>query len=365
MKISCSYFSLAAVWCGALLFWWPQSAVAQTTGAPVKAVKIIYDTDMDLDVDDAGALAMLHALADNGEAEILGVICNAPTPYGASTIAAIDRYYGRPDIPIGDMPPEQYLYDEAFNPNYRKYALETPYGDYNRPIFRRFDHGIRSRADVWDGVKLYRKLLATAPDKGVTIASVGLLTILEDLLQSGPDQYSPLSGPELVRQKVEKLVCMGGSSTSRVGKHEFNWGFDGRGDAERVNDNWPTPMIITTAGRGVQTGARLVTETPADNPVRVAYELFLSHKPVKNRSSWDQIAVLYAVRGAGELWSERRGQRLEMTVEPFQYKWREVRPGEIAHVLLQQTATDEQLERIIEDLMVQAPRNASVAVKAQ
>lgn len=325
---------------------------------PAHPVKIIYDTDMDLDVDDAGALAMLHALADNGEAEILGVVCNAPTPYGATTIAAINRYYGHPEIPVGDLPPQDYLYDEAFNGLYRKYALETPYGDYNRPIFRRFDHGIRSRADVWDGVKLYRKLLADAPDASVTIAAVGLLTVLEDLLQSGPDEYSALGGKELVRRKVDKLVCMGGSSTSRVGKPDFNWGFDGRGDAERVNAHWPTPIVISTEGRKVQTGQRLLTETPADNPVRVAYELFLSHKPLKNRSSWDQIAVLYAVRGAGKLWSEARGQRLEMTVAPFQYKWRPAQPGEIPHVLLQQTATHEQLKTIIEDLMVQAPQSA-------
>lgn len=32
-------------------------------------VKIIYDTDMDTDCGDAGALAILHALADRGEAD--------------------------------------------------------------------------------------------------------------------------------------------------------------------------------------------------------------------------------------------------------------------------------------------------------
>ncbi len=69
-----------------------------------KPVKVIYDTDIDLDVDDVGALAVLHAFADKGEAEILGVICNAPTPYGATTISAINKYYGRSNIPIGDMP---------------------------------------------------------------------------------------------------------------------------------------------------------------------------------------------------------------------------------------------------------------------
>ena len=39
-------------------------------------VPIIFDTDMDNECDDAGALAVLHALADEGEAEILAVVTN-------------------------------------------------------------------------------------------------------------------------------------------------------------------------------------------------------------------------------------------------------------------------------------------------
>lgn len=323
---------------------------------PKPPVKIIFDTDMDLDVDDAGALAVLHALQNNGEAEILGVICDAPTPYGATTVAAINRYYGRPEIPIGDLPPEEYLYDPSFNARYRGYALSTPYGDFNRPIFRRFDHGIKSRKDVWSGVKLYRKLLSQAPDGSVTIAAVGLVTVLEDLLQSGPDEYSSLTGSQLIQKKVARLVCMVGASANRRTKSDFNWGFDGRGDAERISRMWPTPLVIMPFGSSVQTGARLVTETPPSNPVRAAYELFLAKKEVKNRSSWDQIAVLYAVRGAGELFSEVAGRRLDVTAEPISYQWRAARTGETPHILLKAAAPDATFKKIVEDLMVQAPK---------
>ncbi|HXH99902.1 MAG TPA: hypothetical protein VNI52_06515 [Sphingobacteriaceae bacterium] len=119
-----------------------------------KPVKIIYDTDIDLDVDDVGALALLHALSDNGEAKILGVICNAPTPYGATTISSINRYYGHPEIPIGDMPIDEYIYDKSFTEKYHGYAVNTPYSNFNVPMFRRFDHGIKSRKDVWIGSKI-------------------------------------------------------------------------------------------------------------------------------------------------------------------------------------------------------------------
>ena len=38
-----------------------------------KPVRIIYDTDLGGDCDDAGTLAMLHRLCDLGEAELLAV----------------------------------------------------------------------------------------------------------------------------------------------------------------------------------------------------------------------------------------------------------------------------------------------------
>jgi hypothetical protein len=64
-------------------------------------VPIILDTDMDTDCDDAGALAVLHALADRGECEILGTMVSARHPGSAPTVAAINAYYGRPHLPVG------------------------------------------------------------------------------------------------------------------------------------------------------------------------------------------------------------------------------------------------------------------------
>ncbi len=40
-------------------------------------VRVILDTDMASDCDDAGALAVLNALADCGEAEIVAVVIGA------------------------------------------------------------------------------------------------------------------------------------------------------------------------------------------------------------------------------------------------------------------------------------------------
>lgn len=343
-------FSLTAFLC------LPVTGTAQGSKKPVM---VIYDTDMDLDVDDAGALAILHAMADKGEAKILGVICNSPTPYAATTVSAINVYYGHPEIPIGDMPMDEYVYDTSFSKRYRNYVTSTPFGNFNLPIFKRFKTGIRSRRDVWNGVELYRKLLSEASAKSITIVSVGLLTVLEDLLQSGPDKYSSLPGKELISQKVAQLVCMAGATQPRPGKYDFNWGFDGRGDAERISRQWPTTLVIMPLGSKIQTGERLTTETPVDNPVRAAYELFLGTQDFKNRSSWDQLAVYYAVRGADDLFTEHKDKRLDITNEPLTYTWRSVQKTEPVHVLLKQAASDETFEKRIEDLMVQLPKESA------
>ena len=76
---------------------WLASPVAE------EPVKLILDTDMSGDCDDAGALALLHALADQGECEILATIINRKDLANASAAAtsAINTWYGRPEIPIG------------------------------------------------------------------------------------------------------------------------------------------------------------------------------------------------------------------------------------------------------------------------
>jgi hypothetical protein len=63
---------------------------------------LILDTDIDGDCDDASALAVLHALADLGECNILGVVVSAPpVDLGVGAVRAINHACGRPDLPVG------------------------------------------------------------------------------------------------------------------------------------------------------------------------------------------------------------------------------------------------------------------------
>ena len=56
------------------------------------------------DVDDVGTLSMLHALADNGECELLAVVVSTTPSTGAGAVSVINHWYGR-EVPIGALKP--------------------------------------------------------------------------------------------------------------------------------------------------------------------------------------------------------------------------------------------------------------------
>ena len=147
--------------------------------------KIIFDTDMTGDCDDCGALAILHALADNGEAVILGCIASyGGNPYVAGCIDAINTYYGRGDLPIGAI---QERYGRTESRYLEAIATDTA----------RYGHNIVTKTDVPDHVIVYRELLAGQPDGSVTIVTVGRLKALDDLLKSRADAISHLDDTRL------------------------------------------------------------------------------------------------------------------------------------------------------------------------
>ena len=150
-------------------------------------VKIIFDTDISGDHDDVGAAAVLHCLANSGEAEILAMLVSATgytKTWGPPCLDAINTFYNRPDIPIG-APSQGFEYSSS--PYSKQIATEFPY---------KLD-------SVWDATTLYRKVLSEQPDTSVVIISVGYLTNIAALLQSEPDEYSNLNGFELVNKKVK------------------------------------------------------------------------------------------------------------------------------------------------------------------
>jgi hypothetical protein len=301
-------------------------------------VKIIYDTDMDTDCDDAGALAILHALADRGEAEILATVVSSRYPWSAPCVAAINRYYHRADLPIG-VPKT-------------KWADTGGRGSrYARQISEQFPTRLKSNDDAPDAVDVYRRVLTRRDDGSVVIVTVGYLTNLRDLLASKPDAFSPLGGPELVRQKVSRWVCMGGRYPEHLNPAVFgNFQPDPSSTVIAAQD-WPGPIYFSGLGDDIHTGGRL-QETPADNPVRRVYELYVGQG--KTRPSWDPIGVLFGVRSQADFWKIRADGHNHIFANGTN-QWRDGPKTNHRLVLLQPGAA-RRLRETLDQLMVQAPR---------
>ena len=282
-------------------------------------VKVIYETDFTFDVDDVGALAVLHALANNGETEILAVSYNESQNKAADAIDAVNTWYGRGDIPIG-------LYDKP---------LASP-DFYNAPYINTLAGMANDITDniVDTSLNVYKQVLVQQPDNSVTIISVGFLNNLYDLLQEDP---------ELVASKVNKLVLMGG-----VYYDDFNFvRHDLVDQTQYVIENWPSLIVVSQEGVYIKTGAAL-EETPVDNPVREAYYKWFDDS-FQARSSWDQVAVLYGVRGADEYFEEV-GEGTGQLKNG--YKWN-MQPGYRMYLTHKLSSTE--MAEIIEDLMIQPP----------
>jgi len=309
-------------------------------------VRVIFDSDLQTDCDDAGALAVLHALADRGEAEILGCVMSAANRTGPAAMDAINTWYGRPDIPLA----------------HRRTGVNHPKrSKYTDHLAANFKHNTTDPNALPDPVKLYRQILADEPDGSVVVVTVGFLTNLAELLESKPDPYSPLNGKDLVAQKVKRWVCMGGVFVGGVTKKNWNWDHDPDSAMKAIN-NWPTPVLF--AGRAVcsipsplRAGSRL-SETPADNPVRVAYEQWFGGE-AKDRHCADPATVLAAVREPQGYWEIETQGRIRFTDKKAHFVWEPSPDSDQAHLKAVgghdvYTNADE-ISNLLEALMIQPP----------
>jgi purine nucleosidase len=251
--------------------------------APASAatpLEVIFDTDMGNDVDDALALAMLHAFASRGEVKLLAVTVSKDNPWAAEYVRMVDEYYGRGSIPVG------IVHD----------GKTTDDGQYVRQVCEL--HGRHpDKAEVSDAVQLLRKTLAGEPDGAVTLIQVGFSTNLARLMESAPDSFSDLSGMELVKKKVRSLTVMAGNFA--VSKPEYNVVTDIPA-ATKLFVDWPTDIYISGFEVGLAIlypASSIEHDFPAGNPVAEAYRLY--QKMPYDRPTWDLTTVVYDLRPDG------------------------------------------------------------------
>ncbi len=251
-------------------------------------VPVIFDTDVGNDIDDVLAMQMLFNYEDSGKIDLLGITISKSNPYAIQYIDGYCRLHGRPDIPLG------FAYNGA-NPED---------GGYNRQVLdtvidgRHILEPVRSIADsLPEGFRLLRRLLASVPDSSVVLIATGPETNIARLLESGPDEFSPLDGRSLAARKVKLLSVMGGLYGDEFDFPEWNIVQD-LPAAQTVFSEWPGEMIAS----GWELGNRLLYPNQSilndfangdSDPLCVAYKVY-AEMPY-DRQTWDLTSVLQAI----------------------------------------------------------------------
>jgi hypothetical protein len=265
-------------------------APSSRAGEPA-AVPVIFDTDICGDCDDVLALAMLHNLEARGRCKLLAVTVSADHEQAAPFVDAVNTFFGRGEVPIGAVtPPGAVAHQSAF----------LPLADQKDGDALRYPHDLLKRADAPPAVEVLRRTLAGQPDGSVVVIQVGFSTNLARLLDSKPDAISPLSGVDLVKEKVRLLSLMAGSFEPIDGNaayEEYNVAQDVT-SAQHVAQHWPTPMLWSGFEIGIALpypSRSILTDYDyvAHHPVSEAY--IARNPPPHNRPTWDLTSVLVGV----------------------------------------------------------------------
>lgn len=259
-------------------------------GMRAQRMNVIFETDMGNDVDDALAIDMLYKYNKQKRINLMAVMLNKEGEFPPKYIDLLNTWYGQKRIPIGVSPRA----DKSLvaGTNYTQVVCEK-LDEKGKPLYKR---SIKDYSKLLSAVKLYRKILAKAEDASVTIVSVGFSTNLALLLDTKADEYSPLTGKELVAQKVKRLVTMAGHIENPK-YAEYNVVNDVAA-CQRVFNEWPTPIYMSPFELGLQ--VRYPAQSIENDftwtkhhPIVDSYKVYL--KKIEDRPTWDLTAVLYAV----------------------------------------------------------------------
>ncbi len=270
-------------------------------------LKVIFETDIGNDVDDALALDMLYKYVEWGQVDLLAVMINKDAPAPAEYMDIMNTWYGHTDIPVG------IVRDGSDDPwgQYAQKVVDLKNED-GTPMFAR---SRESYDDLPDAHILYRQILAKQPDASVVIATVGFSTNLARLLDTPADEYSPLTGKELVAKKVKFLSAMAGN-ISELEHHEYNVVKD-LPAAVKVFAEWPTEIVVSPfeVGRAIKYPGESIENDFTWAPKHPMVEAYKAYLPMPyDRPTWDLTSVLYAVEGDSWFTMSEPG-RIEITQE--------------------------------------------------
>ena len=289
------------------------------------AVTVLFDLNIDGDCTNLGSLAVLHRLADLGEARILASTACFNDPLATGCLKAINRYYGRPDLPVGLLHCQAPTHPTPFmQPVNEKFCPEQPQGE-----------------DAPDTVAVLRRALVNEPDNSVVFVISGCFASAAALLQSGPDEISPLTGQALAELKISRMVVMAGSFAT-LGDTPFpeNNVVVQVPAARYVTEHWPKELVLTAYEIGIRVrsleGFRL--NGSDDHPLKMMYNINGGSDLKGGNPSWDHTAVLEGVR-PGEYFNYYKWGRIRVTDEGIT-RWEPCENGKQTYLLPKEPFTD-------------------------
>lgn len=247
---------------------------------------------------------------DTDKFKVLAIMNNKDSQYSTEFIDIMNTWYGYPDIPIGK------LKDGVTIDDYVNYAQNVCLLEENGlPMFERT---LERYDDLLDSHILYRKILAEQSDNSVTVISTGFSTNIARLLETPGDEFSPLSGKELVEKKVKLLSVMAGCFKENPRK-EFNIVND-IPSAQKLFAEWPGKIIVSPFDLGVkiQFPATVIEndfQWGINHPLVEGYN---HYRPMPyDRATWDLTSVLYVAEPDSVFFTESTAGKIKVTDDGF------------------------------------------------
>ncbi|XP_046915683.2 uncharacterized protein LOC124496228 [Dermatophagoides farinae] len=309
--------------------------VVTTTNAAASTTPVIIDTDCGQYSDDVTAMAIMHSYADQNRAHILAIVANDRYEGIVPVIEAINRYFNRTDIQIG-VTKDQNAYDSGRNLTWPDFVIQN----YPHPMYGRNDQ-------AENAVSLYRRMLATSADNSVVILSIGFFTNLAHLLDSESDEYSPLSGRQLIQTKVNRMIAMAGNFPNGS-----EWNIEKQVQAsQHVINLWPTSVIFTGAevGQHLQCGQNIINDTRlANSPIREAW-IIQKEQNIPD-ACFDEVAAFISINGVEPFYKLAYGtMQISSDGKNIWHQSPDNKPTRLAYV--KQVASDQQILNVMDPLL--------------
>lgn len=275
-----------------------QSEQKEYKGVPL----VILDTDIGSSTDDLFTMEMAYRYEDEGRCKLLGIVVDREGEDYAALADVMNTYFGHANVPIG-LERNGIKTPRVFIDYRNLYKLTTGKGE---PMFKQT---VSDYSTLPDGWKLYRQLLASQPDHSVSICSLGFVSCLTQLLASEPDDLSPLSGVELVSQKVKCLYLMAGVFTSSE-EPEYNF-LQAPEFAKKFFELWPrdvdavfSPMEV---GNEIEYKPETVISDISRTDIHPIKQVYMNYNCDTGQMMWDPMTLIQAVEGDAMFSLSERG----------------------------------------------------------